>query len=47
MKLLVGIDVSKASLDVCFLQSDLKILNQMTVENSIIGGQLIHIMMRL
>ena len=41
MKLLVGIDVSSETLDVCYLQSDQKILNQMTVDNSLVGASLI------
>lgn len=41
MKLFVGIDVSSKTLDVCYLQSDQKVLNQMTVDNSLIGAQMI------
>ncbi|MFP3470908.1 transposase, partial [Micrococcus sp. SIMBA_144] len=39
--LFVGIDVSSKTLDVCYLQSDQKVLNQMTVDNSLIGAQMI------
>lgn len=41
MKLFVGIDVSSETLDICYLQSDQKILNQMTVDNSLVGASLI------
>jgi transposase len=41
MKLFVGIDVSATSLDVCYLQSNKTVLNQMTVDNSLLGAQLI------
>lgn len=41
MKLFVGIDVSSESLDVCYLESNQKVLNQMTVDNSLVGAKLI------
>src|SRR5699024_7707955 len=41
MKLFVGIDVSSESLDVCYLASNQKVLNQMTVDNSLVGAKLI------